>query len=167
MPPSEFNPLELVRALTAHSVDFIVIGGFAATVHGSPHATFDLDIVPSERGDNLERLSSALKALEARIYVSDDEDPIELPDDPKLLERARLWNLTTKFGQLDIIFEPRSMNDFASAAKGSTEIDVGEGITIRVASLDSVIRSKEDADRPKDRAVLPDLRLLRELGEDR
>jgi hypothetical protein len=41
------------------------------------------------------------------------------------------------------------------------------GLTIKVAALEDVIRSKEAADCPRDRAVLPDLRRTLELKRER
>jgi transcriptional regulator with XRE-family HTH domain len=41
-----FDPRALLRALTDARVSFVVIGGVAAALHGAPHPTYDLDIVP-------------------------------------------------------------------------------------------------------------------------
>lgn len=46
----------LIRALTEHRVDFIVIGGVAATIHGSARLTQDLDVVYSRKPENIARL---------------------------------------------------------------------------------------------------------------
>lgn len=40
----------------------------------------------------------------------------------------------------------------------------GDGITIRAANLDDIIRAKERADRPKDRESLPELRAIRDAS---
>jgi len=35
----------LLAALAANHVDFVIIGGLAATLHGSARVTYDLDVV--------------------------------------------------------------------------------------------------------------------------
>jgi len=57
--------LEILKVLSEHKVDFIVVGGVCAVLHGAPVTTFDLDLVHSRSSDNLARLLSALKELDA------------------------------------------------------------------------------------------------------
>lgn len=67
--PGEFTKFELVcRLLLKHRVDFVVIGGVAAILSGSPSLTEDLDIVP-RAADNLDRLSAALVEIHAEVDV--------------------------------------------------------------------------------------------------
>ncbi len=54
----------LLTVLTHAKVEFIVIGGFAATAHGSAHVTVDLDVVYRRTADNVTRLVEALAPLE-------------------------------------------------------------------------------------------------------
>lgn len=51
--------LEILQGLTAHHVDFIVVGGVCAVLHGAPVATFDLDVVHSRQLENLHRRPEA------------------------------------------------------------------------------------------------------------
>ena len=59
-----FDPVEICAVLEAEGVDFVILGGFAAVIHGSPVPTEDIDIIPSRDGPNLERLARALKTLD-------------------------------------------------------------------------------------------------------
>ncbi|MBW1690691.1 MAG: hypothetical protein JRJ70_08075 [Deltaproteobacteria bacterium] len=59
--------LEILKTLTEHEVDFIVVGGVCAVLHGAPVTTFDLDLVHSRSPENLERLILALKELTKAI----------------------------------------------------------------------------------------------------
>jgi len=61
------NPrfLEILKVLTRHRVDFIIVGGVSAVLHGAPVTTFDLDVVHSRDQKNLARLLAALQELEA------------------------------------------------------------------------------------------------------
>jgi len=65
--------LEILKVLTDHKVDFIVVGGICAVLHGAPLTTFDLDLVHSRSPDNLDRLISALKELDAHYRGRGDE----------------------------------------------------------------------------------------------
>lgn len=57
---------ELIAVLARHDVDYVVIGGVAAQVHGHRRTTKDLDLTPDPDPENLRRLSAALAELEAR-----------------------------------------------------------------------------------------------------
>src|SRR5438270_13089475 len=57
--------LVLLQTLVEHQVDFIVVGGVSAVLQGAPITTFDLDVVHARTPDNLNRLVTALQALDA------------------------------------------------------------------------------------------------------
>jgi hypothetical protein len=71
-------------ALHDAGVDFVLIGGVAARLHGSPTLTRDLDICHSRAQTNLERLSHVLEQLGARLRGVDEDIPF-LPDARTLL----------------------------------------------------------------------------------
>lgn len=159
-----FRPVELLGVLVEHGVDFILIGGLGATVHGSPYATVDVDIVPRRDRLNLDFLSNALRALGARVYVSSEETLRFEPDGSSLADAA-VWNLATSFGGLDITYVPAGTTGYSDLVDRAQSIDVG-GVVVRVAALEDIIRSKEAADREKDRVVLPALRRLLERSSE-
>jgi len=160
-----FSPVELLGVLVEHGVDFILIGGLGATVHGSPYATVDVDIVPRRDRNNLKSLSNALRAIDARVYVSADET-LRFEHDGASLADSTVWNLATAFGGLDITYFPAGTTGYSDLAERSQSIDVG-GVVVRVAALEDIIRSKEAANREKDRVVLPALRRLLERSSER
>ena len=141
--------------LTDNEVDFILIGGLAAAVRGSPYATVDVDIVPRRARANLTRLSAALRELEARVYVSASQT-LRFEHDGRSLADAAVWNLATALGGLDISFEPAGTSGYTDFAKRATPVDVG-GVTVSVAALEDIVRSKQAAGREKDKVVLPAL----------
>lgn len=55
----------LLQALTEHGVEFVVVGGVAAQVHGWQSATLDLDIAVSIEEANVQRLNAALASVAA------------------------------------------------------------------------------------------------------
>jgi len=165
---TEFKPHDILTVLDRHGVRYVLIGGLAAVLHGAPHVTTDVDVVPEEARDNLERLSVALKELRARIRVSGEPDGVPFDHWAESLARVHIWNLQTEIGDLDLTFVPNGTQGYDDLARDVVAMQV-RGISVPVASLADVIRSKEAAGRPRDRAALPALRelLSRRLGEQR
>jgi hypothetical protein len=160
-----FDPEFLLATLGRHGVEFVVIGGVAATIHGSTLATFDVDVTPRRTRDNLARLSDALAEVNARIRDDEGGAGLRFSHDAASLADAEMWNLTTDAGDLDLSFLPAGTDGFDDLARDAIRVDIA-GTTLLVASLADVIRSKEAADREKDRAALPLLRkLLSDLSE--
>jgi hypothetical protein len=170
---SGFDGPAVLEVLHRHGVDFVLIGGFAAVVHGSPLLTTDVDITPEQGRDNLARLSAALTELDARGRAEGAE-PLPFSHDADSLARAGVWDLTTKHGDLDISFVPAGTRGYPDLARDAVEVEL-RGIPVKLASLADIVRSKDAAARPKDLRALPVLRelLARETrqraarGEDR
>lgn len=156
---TDLDAERLFRTLDTHRVRYVLIGGLAAVMHGSPLATFDVDITPDTEPGNLRRLSDALRAAHARLRTSTEE--VSFDPHPALLEQMTTLTLMTDAGALDISTAPDGVGGYSAWAENATPVDV-YGITVAVAALDDIIRSKEAADRDKDRAALPILRALRE-----
>jgi predicted nucleotidyltransferase len=161
---ADFAPQEILSALDRHGVRYVLIGGLAAILHGAPHVTTDVDIVPEEALRNLERLSTVLDELGARIRVAGEEGGIPFGHDAESLRRVRIWNLVTDKGNLDITFVPSGTQGYEDLHRDAVRMRV-RGVDVPVASLADVIRSKEAAGRERDRAVLPTLRRLLEEGD--
>ncbi len=156
----------MLGCLFRRKVDYVLIGALAATLHGSPVRTNDADICPERTSENLNRLALALRDLDAKVYTVDEPDGTTFACDAQALNRAEIWNLITRHGRLDISFTPSGTEGYRDLRREALRMDIGNGITILVASLLDVIRSKEAAGRAKDRAVLPLLReMLDRFGE--
>lgn len=162
MPGGEFHPEEILRVLDERGVRWVLIGGFAAVIHGSPYVTTDIDLVPEPSEDNLARLSSALRAMHARVWTNDEPDGLAFEHVDGSLAAVRVWNLVTDHGRLDITMRPAGTEGYEDLAQHAVHLEI-LGSEVDVASLADVIRSKEAADRDKDRLVLPVLwRILEE-----
>lgn len=162
----EFVPQEVLAALERGGVKYVLIGGLAAILHGAAHVTTDVDIVPEEGLRNLERLSSVLRELNARIRVTGEEGGVPFGHDAESLRRVRIWNLVTDRGDLDITFVPSGTEGYEDLRRDVVHMRV-RGIDVPVASLADVIRSKEAAGRERDRAILPTLRHMLETADRR
>jgi len=150
---------EIFGCLHHHGVSYVLIGGLAAVLHGSPLPTLDVDICPSSEPDNLKRLASALADLDARVRTPDTAEGVRFPFDAGFLANLLLLNLVTRYGDLDLSFRPAGTEGFSELAPRSLTIEV-RGLQIAVAALEDVIRSKEAANRPKDQRALPVLHQL-------
>lgn len=169
MSAGRFDPARILATFDEHDVDYIVVGGIGAQAHGANRATADLDCVPESSAQNLDRLARALATLGARLRIGGmtDEESRGLPVrlDGEMLSRVRVSTWMTDAGQLDILMDipdrSGARRDYTDLAPRS-QLRSTEGLTVRVASLDDIIESKEYADRPKDHDALAELRGLRD-----
>ncbi|MEA2522667.1 MAG: hypothetical protein QOI81_2313 [Actinomycetota bacterium] len=159
MPEPDFSPERILGALARHGVQLVLIGGFAAVIHGSPYVTTDVDVVPNPQVANLERLASALRELHARVWTAAEPNGVPFASDAGSIAGVRIWNLVTDFGRLDLTFEPSGTSGYEDIIRDATHLTI-LGAAVDVASLADVIRSKEAAGRDKDRLVLPVLRRI-------
>jgi hypothetical protein len=162
-----FDPTPILTALVARKVSFVVIGGFAARMHGSPLLTADVDITPDMSADNLSRLSDALRDLDARVRHPDVPEGLPFSHDATSLAGSTFWNLTTVHGDLDLSFTPAGSTGYSGLAPGAVRMRIG-AVEFDLASLADVVHSKDAAGRPKDHRALPVLReLLAQQREQR
>lgn len=145
---------EALEVLARHDVDFIVVGGVAAVLAGAPISTFDLAIVHRRTADNVARLQVALADLDARY-----RDPAgrTLRPDAAALVGPGHHLLLTRCGPLDVLGQIGLGEGHDALVEDSTLLSL-DALSIRVLGLRALIRSKEQAGRDKDRAVLAILR---------
>ena len=151
-----------VQTLCDSAVDFVVIGGVAATLHGSVRVTYDLDICYSRASDNLRRLVAALAPLHPRPRGL----PHDLPFlwDEKTLGNATVLTLETDLGAIDLLAEVAGIGEYGEVEARSLSVEAF-GRKIRTLDLRSLITAKRTAGRQKDREALPELEGLLESGE--
>lgn len=160
---SDDHVAEICRVLIDHGVQFVVIGGVAARLHDTGHATIDIDVCPATDEENLERLSVALRQLDARLRVEGEPDGIPFDPHPDSLRQVTTMTLITTNGPLDLCFQPAGFaHGYQSLTGNSVTIEVA-AVEVPVASLADVVASKRTAGRPKDIVALPAL----ELDSDR
>jgi hypothetical protein len=157
--PEPLDPQRLFAVLARHEVEYVLIGGLAAVLHGSPLVTNDADICPRRTPENLDRLAAALRELDARVRAGETTDGVEFACDATFLARVELLNLETAAGQFDVAFTPAGFAGYDALIERAETYDI-EGIRVHVASLRDVIVSKEHANRVKDHAALPHLYAL-------
>lgn len=159
--PGPFDPAAVVRALEEHGVRYVLVGGVAARLHGSPTLTEDVDVTPDRSAENLRRLAAALEDLNARLAVADVEGGLTVPLDEDTFS-SPVMKFTTTAGEIDVVLEPTGVGGYERLEPRAVDFEVF-GIRLRVAALDDIIASKEASGRSKDRAQLE---VLRELADE-
>ena len=134
-------------------------------------STRDVDVVPQLKRANLDALAAALNDLNAKIRSQEaPEGLINVDWTGRDLQRwivdFRFLNLMTDYGQLDLIHRPGGTDGYRDLARSAEQMPIGD-VSIKVAALEDIIRSKQAVDRDRDREHLPTLRMLLEMKRER
>jgi hypothetical protein len=151
-----------IHALCNAEVEFVVIGGLSATLHGSARVTFDLDICYSRSNANLKRLVAAL----AQFHPRPQGFPEGLPFiwDETMLRNTTVLTLQTDTGEIDLLAEVAGLGAWEEVKAGAILVDAFDR-KIAILDLPSLIKAKRAAGREKDLAALPELESLLEASE--
>lgn len=148
-----------LKALTERKVNFVVVGGYAATLYGSGYLTSDLDICYERTPENMDRLVAALQPYRPRLRGAPSGLPFIF--DAKTLSQGMNFTLQTDFGDIDLLGRIDGAGEFPEVVRDALSISTYD-IECRVVSLDTLIRSKRAAGRTKDLNLLPELEALKE-----
>ena len=154
-----FDPRALLAALDRNFVAYVVIGGFARVIRGTNELTNGVDICPSLRPENLERLDKALTELEAKRT-----DRRRLALDEEGIAQESVIRLRTAKGELKVIPEPAgTRKGFDDLRRGATREHIGRGLRPRVASVPDLARMAAALGREPDIERLRELRRIMEV----
>ena len=164
--PGICNPLvvmnesrdKLIQALVDADVEFVIVGGTAALIHGAVTPTQDLDVVISMELANLQRVLVAIAPFHPKYATRPDLGVISLT--PQELSRFRLILLDTDVGRLDILGDVAPIGGFEKISYD--EVELVPGVFARVIALDQLIEIKAHLNRPKDKLVEAELRAIRD-----
>ncbi len=150
---------DLLARLSDSDVEYIVVGGVAATAHGSTRLTLDLDVLYSRTPENLERIVKALHGLNPYLRGA----PAGLPFrwDSRTLQSGLNFTLTTDRGDLDLLGVIAGVGSYSEALAESVEMDAF-GRPLKCLSLEQLLRAKRAAGRPKDLEVIAELEEIRD-----
>ena len=151
-----------VRALVDADVEFVLIGGWSAIIHGSRYMTDDLDICYSRKPENLRRLARALAPYHPRLRGLPEGLPFIW--DESTLRNGTVFTLVTDLGDIDLLGEVSGLGSFEEVKAGSYVAEAF-GRQVRTLDLKSLIKAKRAAGRDKDLRVLPELESLLEAEE--
>ena len=149
----------LITALVGEGVEFVIIGGIAATAHGSAHVTEDLDIVYRRTPENMQRLAKALAPFQPYMRGAPPGLPFQF--DPETIRRGLNFTLTTTLGDIDTLGEAVGGGVYDRLFLRSHEVQAF-GISCRIVDLEMLIDLKRAAGRPKDLERLAELEALLE-----
>ncbi len=161
-----FDPSRAFRVLNAHDVRYVVIGGLAGEFLGAAIATNDIDVCYERSADNMNRLADALRDLNAKLRVAGVDEDLPFILDGRTIAAGDSFTFQSDAGDLDVPGTPSGTAGFRDLDADATSYDLGEGLIVRVVSLDDLIRMKEAASRPKDQTHLHILAALKGMIED-
>jgi hypothetical protein len=153
---TNFEPERLLGVLIDEGVEFVIIGGYAAVLYGASRPTEDVDVTPATTSENLANLTRALTRLNAQVRTEAVPEGPPFHASAEAMRGLLMLNLTTTFGDLDITFQPSGTAGYEDLIVNAEERDLG-GLSIRIAALADVVRSKEAAGRDKDIRALGEL----------
>lgn len=161
MPPDEFDFEKILRVLALHETAFIIVGGLCAVLHGAPVQTYDLDIVPSRDPANLEKLQLALDELGA--YYRKHPHRRLIPEAARMTTNGHHL-LNTSAGPLDVLGAITGGRDYMSLLPHTVKLELDETTWVRIRDLATLILTKQETGRDKDKIMLPVLiRILEEI----
>ena len=155
---------EIIKALVASRVRFVVIGGVAATIQGSARFTNDIDICYDTADDNVQRLVTLLSGWNA--YLRGVERGLPFVFDARAFRITPVMTLTTDKGDIDVLDVVPGVGDYAAVLKASEVVEIG-AVEFRSLRLEALIASKRAVRRPKDVEQLIELEALLSLRRDR
>ncbi|HZI86720.1 MAG TPA: hypothetical protein VFD48_07795 [Pyrinomonadaceae bacterium] len=147
----------IINVLVAADVEFIIVGGAAATAHGSSRLTTDLDVVYSRDPKNIKLLVSALEPLQPKLRGAPIDHPFQW--DEETLRNGMNFPLTTSVGSLDIFGEIIGGPTFEDLVADTITLDLF-GSKCLCLNLPRLIKIKEATGRPKDLDVAKELKAL-------
>ncbi len=150
---------KLIPLLVRHQVNFVIIGGVAAVVHGSARLTFDLDVVYARDEENILRLVQALKPHSP--YLRGAPPGLPFVFDAETVQRGLNFTLTTDLGNLDLLGEVVGGGTYEDLLPHSEEIEMF-GVTCLCLGLERLIHIKRAAGRPKDFEAIAELEAILE-----
>ena len=149
----------LLHALAEEGVEYIIVGGAAATAHGAARLTQNLDLVYARSEENLRRIVRALAPHEPYLRGAPAGLPFHL--DTETLRRGLNFTLTSKLGDVDLLGEIVGGGGYDTLLPDTIEIELF-GVRCRCLGLDKLIDVKRAAGRPKDFEALAELEAIRE-----
>jgi hypothetical protein len=159
--PPKFDPLGVLQTLDRHRVSYIAIGGFARVIQGTEEITRGIDIVPSTRPENLKRLDSALREINAERADGKDLALEKAVDAEPLIE------LLTDHGEVKVVPTPAGTRGYDDLRRAANREPLGRGVRPSVASIGDLARMLSALGSEQHLGELRQLRRLVELERGR
>ena len=158
------NIQKIIKALSEHNVNFVVIGGTAAIAQGSAHFTLDFDICYARDKQNLEDLVKALAPLHPYLRGAPKDLPFIF--DAKTLQNGLNFTLSTDVGDIDLLGEVKGVGEYSEVVKCSERLQIYD-IECYILTLEGLIKAKIAVGRPKDLRLLTELEALLQIRKSK
>ncbi len=154
----------LLLLLADSRIEFIIVGGAAATAHGSARLTQDLDVVYRRTPENIGRLAQALASCQPYLRGAPPGLPFDWSE--RTLSNGLNFTLTTTLGALDLFGEITGGGGYDELLPFSVELRL-YGVECLCLGLERLIYVKRATGRPKDLEVIAELEAIREERKQR
>src|SRR4051812_25122537 len=158
MSRARFDPYAIVRELEQERVQYVIIGGLARVLQGSDELTHGIDLTPSPREKNLDRLQTALERLNAHPVDGRrlDVGALEPTGEPVL-------ELESDAGEIKVVLAPTGTRGYDDLRRRADHQPIGEGLRPAVADPGDLVRMLEALGRDHDRVVIESMHRAIEL----
>jgi predicted nucleotidyltransferase len=154
---------QIAQILDRHAVEYIVIGGQAEILMGSPRITYDVDLCYSRTPQNLQHLASALQEIQPTLRGAPPGLPFII--DARTLEMGSNFTFKTPIVDLDLLGWVEPIGDYHALKKNAIQLNIGD-MDISVIDLDDLIRIKQHVGREKDKGSLLQLLAIKKIREE-
>jgi hypothetical protein len=161
-PRRRFDPYGVLQALDRYRVQYVLIGGFARVLQGTEEITRGIDIVPSTRGDNLQKLDAALREIGA---TRSDRRALDLSE--AAIADMPIIELMTDHGEVKVVATPEGTRGYDDLRRGANHQPLGRGVRPSVASIGDLARMASAHDRERYLNEVMQLRRLTALERSR
>lgn len=144
---------EVASIFARHGLEVILVGNAAAALQGAPVTTDDFDFMWRPTRRNRLKLREVARSLGGSLLQ---------PEYPL----SSFYRITSPSGVwVDVMGVMDGISSFESLRSRSAEVSLGR-VSLKVASLRDVVKSKRAAGRPKDLAAIPVLEEALALSEE-
>lgn len=158
------NAEALLRALDEEGIEYVLVGGLAANLHGTTRVTKDVDIAYDGSGANLIRLCRAINRFEPRTIVLGQAEGSSFTLVPEELKRRRILQLQTTAGQVDMLPTIRGFFNYWTVKAASQIAELESGVPVRFLSVRGLLKAKNAMKRAKDAQDIIELEALLEVA---
>ncbi len=151
------NLQKLLQFLVESPLDFVLIGGFAAVLHGCNQSTRDIDVCLALSPEQVHALRQILGPLRPRHRMTHEK--LSFLEHPKDLTGIENLYLETDLGVLDIVSRVEAVGNFYDVLKNATQIEIYDG-RCHLISIDDLIKSKKALGRHRDLVVVEELKAI-------
>ncbi|HVX83471.1 MAG TPA: hypothetical protein VH253_01515 [Phycisphaerae bacterium] len=157
--------LEQIAAIFArHGVEYLIIGGQAEVLHGSPRITYDIDFCYRRRRENFPRLAAALQELQCTLRGAPKDLPFIL--DARTIEMGNNFTFDTPLIDLDLLGYVEPIGTYEELRPNAVHYP-SHGIDLWAISVEDLLRIKRHINRLKDQESIYQLLAIQRIRSER